>query len=107
MEKALIEITDKNYPQMLEAHPRLVIDCWAEWCRPCWMIRPTFEELASSYRGRIAFGTLDCDTNPNTVSAHRVMAIPALLLIKEGDEVDRIVGVMPKEWIESRIKRLL
>jgi thioredoxin len=81
----------------------VVVDCWAPWCAPCRAIAPVVEQLAKDYRGRVVFGKLNVDENPETQYRFGIMAIPTLLVMKKGQEVDRIVGALPKNELESRI----
>jgi thioredoxin 1 len=101
----LIEVTKDNFEKVKKDSAKIVIDCWAEWCGPCRMIAPVVERLAGEYVGKVAFGKMDCDTNPELVKRFRIMAIPTLLFFKDGDVVDQIVGVVPKEDIEEMIKK--
>ncbi len=102
---APITVTDANFDQTVKRHPLIVVDCWAEWCGPCRMIAPVIEELAKEHAGKIIFGKLNVDENPETATKFNVMGIPTLLIMKHGAEVDRIVGVAPKLLIESKLKK--
>lgn len=107
MAENLIEVTDENFRQLIEKHQRMIIDCWAEWCGPCKMIKPIIEDLANDYQDSIKFGTLDVDMNPNTSNDMDIMAIPTLLYFKEGVLVDQTIGVVPREAIEGVIRQKL
>jgi thioredoxin 1 len=107
MPENLIEVTDENFTELKAKYDKMVIDCWAEWCGPCKMIKPIVKELAESYQDSIAFGTLDVDMNPETSNEMNIMAIPTLLYFKDGKLVDEIIGVVPKEAIEEIIKKKL
>jgi len=102
---APITVTDGDFDQTVKKHPLIVIDCWAEWCGPCRMIAPVIEELAKEYTGKIVFGKLNVDENPETATKFNIMGIPTLLVMKDGVEVDRIVGVAPKLLIENKLKK--
>ncbi|MGB9135571.1 MAG: thioredoxin [Candidatus Bathyarchaeia archaeon] len=99
-----VTVTDASFDQMTK-YPLIVIDCWAEWCGPCRMIAPVIEELAKEQAGKIVFGKLNVDENPETAAKFNIMSIPTLLVMKNGVEVDRIVGVAPKLMIENKLKR--
>lgn len=101
----LVEITDDNFERIRKENSRLIVDCWAEWCGPCRMLAPIFEKLATEYSGKIVFGKMNTDRNPELVRRFRIMAIPTLLFLKDGEVVDQIVGVVPKEEIAEAIKR--
>ena len=103
----VITTSDGAFEQTLESHTLVIVDCWAPWCAPCRMIAPIIEELAREYSGKIAFAKLNVDENPKTASQHRIMAIPTLLIFKNGELADQIVGVIPKDILEARIKKYL
>jgi len=85
----------------------IVVDCWAEWCGPCRMIEPVIEELAQGYAGKVVFGKLNVDENPQTAERFSIVGIPTLLIMKNGAEVERIVGAVPQEFIEEKLKKHL
>lgn len=98
-----IVVSDRNFDQTVKNYPLIVVDCWAAWCAPCRAIAPVVEELAKEYSGKVVFGKLNVDDNPETAEKFGIRAIPTLLVMKNGDEVDRIVGVLPKNQLEARI----
>jgi thioredoxin 1 len=98
-----IVVSDRNFDQTVKSYPLVVVDCWAPWCAPCRAIAPVVEQLAKDYSGRVVFGKLNVDENPETQHRFGIMAIPTLLVMKKGEEVDRIVGALPKSQLESRI----
>ena len=102
-----IEVTDNTFAKTISNPGLVVVDCWAVWCGPCRMIAPIVEELAHDYVGRILFGKLNVDENPNTAQQYGIMSIPTLLVFKSGNLVDRIVGAMPRTMLEQRITRSL
>ena len=102
-----VQVTDVNFNETISSHPLALIDCWAPWCAPCVVIAPTVEELAKEYAGRVFFGKLNVDENPGTAGSFQIFGIPTLLLFKDGREVDRIVGLVPKDHIEARLKKHL
>jgi thioredoxin len=104
---APITVTDTHFNEIIEKHPLMVIDCWAAWCGPCRMIAPIIDELAKEHAGEIVFGKLNVDENPGTATQFNIMGIPTLLILKDGKEVDRIVGVAPKLLIENRLKKYI
>jgi thioredoxin len=104
---APITVTDADFERTVRTHPLIVVDCWAEWCGPCRMIAPIIEELAREHAGEIVFGKLNVDENPETATRFSIMGIPTLLVMKNGAEVDRLVGVSPKPMIESKLKKYL
>lgn len=102
-----VHMRDSNFNQMVNKHSLALIDCWASWCGPCVVIAPMIEELAKEYAGKVLVGKLNVDENPSTAGRFQILGIPTLLIMKNGKEVDRIVGVVPKNHIEARLKKHL
>lgn len=100
-----VHVTDSNFGEVVKNHSLALIDCWAAWCGPCVVIAPIIEELAKEYAGKVLVGKLNVDENPSTAMRFQIFGIPTLLIMKNGKEVDRIVGVVPKSEIEARLKR--
>ena len=98
-----MELTAAKLKEMIQNHPLLVVDCWAPWCAPCRMVAPILEELAREYAGRISFGKLNVDENQSVALEYEIMSIPTLLVFKNGKLVDRIIGALPKNALESKI----
>ena len=106
IEKPIV-VSDRNFDQTLKSYPLIVVDCWAAWCAPCRAIAPVIDQLAKEYSGKVIFGKLNVDENPETAQRYGIMAIPTLLVIKNAKEVDRIVGALPKNQLEDKINALL
>jgi len=100
-------LTDANFDSAIKANPLVVVDCWAAWCYPCRMIAPIVEKLASEYSSVATFWKLNVDENPSTSMRYGIQSIPTILVIKNGVEVDRIIGVVPKVQIETVLKKHL
>jgi thioredoxin 1 len=98
-------VTDATFKETVKDNAVVVVDCWAPWCGPCRMIGPIIEELAHDYCGKILFGKLNVDENPEVATEYQIMSIPTLLVFKNGKLVDRIVGAMPRPMLEQRITR--
>ena len=108
MAGAVVEFSESNFVQeVTQSTLPVLIDMWAAWCGPCRMIAPIVEELAGKYQGKMKMGKLNVDDHPQVAAQFRIMNIPTLLLFKGGAEVDRIVGVVPKEELTRRIERVL
>jgi thioredoxin 1 len=102
-----ITVTDSTFQQMIQQHSLVVVDCWAVWCAPCRMIAPVIESLAQDYAGRIVFAKLDVDTNPLISRQYQIQSIPTLLIFKHGRLVDRLVGALPRQLLEPKIRQYL
>lgn len=102
-----VTVTDTTFKETVKSNTAVVVDCWAAWCGPCRMMGPIIDEMASDHRGKILFGKLNVDENPEVTCEYQIMSIPTLLVFKNGQLVERIVGVMPKPMLEERINRCL
>ena len=102
-----VTVTDADFNEFVSKHPLVVVDCWAEWCGPCRMVGPIIDALASEDAGKIVFGKLNSDNNRTTMMKYRITGIPTLLVFKNGELVDSIVGAAPKEYLLQRLKPLM
>lgn len=101
---APVEVTDNSFEDLVvNADTPVLVDFWAEWCGPCKMIAPVLEEIAKEKDGKLIIGKLDIDVNQDTAMAFGVMSIPTLLLFKNGEPVERIVGYQPKPQLLARL----
>ena len=100
-----VDITDADFAQFVKQHPNVVVDAWAPWCGPCKRIAPILEELAKEYNGSVAIGKLNTDDNQRTAMSYGIMSIPTLLVFKDGQRVDQIVGVQPKDTLKSKFNK--
>ncbi len=100
-----IALTDDNFQNMvLDSEKVALIDFWAEWCGPCRMIGPIVEELATEYDGKAVIGKVNVDDNPGISSKYGIRNIPTILFIKNGEVVDKQVGVVPKNVLEKKLQ---
>ncbi|HEY0459660.1 MAG TPA: thioredoxin [Pyrinomonadaceae bacterium] len=103
-----VTITDANYTETVEKSTLpVLLDLWAAWCGPCRIIAPTIEQLARELAGKALVGKLNVDENRQTAARFSVQGIPTLLVLQNGLEVDRIVGVESKEAILRRLQRFM
>ena len=103
-----VEFTEQNFDQeVTKSSTPVLVDLWAAWCGPCRILAPVVEELAGKYQGKLKVGKLNVDDHPQVAGRFRIMNIPTLLFFKGGQEVDRIVGVVPKEELSRRVERVI
>ncbi len=100
-----IHLTDDTYDEVvLKSNVPVLIDFWATWCGPCRMIAPIIEELAIEYEGKLKVCKLDVDNNQKVAMMYGIRSIPTVVIVKNGEEVDRILGAVPKQHFVERIK---
>ncbi len=102
-----IKVSDANFHETIKKYPFAVIDCWAAWCGPCKMMAPVLDGMAKDYKGKILFGKLNVDENRQTSMEYGIMSIPTMLVFKNGEKVDQIVGAMPRNVLEPQITKHL
>ncbi len=96
--------TDQNFKaEILDSGKVALVDFWAAWCGPCQMLGPVIEELAGEYEGKAVISKLNVDENPNTAAQYGIRSIPTMLIFKNGEVVDQMVGAMPKNMIAEKI----
>ncbi len=98
------EVSDDTFNDFIKKYPLVVVDCWAPWCGPCRMMSPVIDALAKEMQGKVAFGKLNTDMNPKIAMRFQIEAIPTLLVIKDGELAERIVGAKPKEDLARRLR---
>ncbi len=98
-----VQITDQNYSEIAKTDKVVMIDFWAEWCGPCRMVGPVVEELSNEYEGKAVIGKLDVDNNPETSVKFGIRNIPTIIYLKNGEVVDKVVGVVPKQALIDKL----
>ena len=103
-----VEVTDADFAREIEQQEGVtMVDFWAAWCGPCHMLAPIVEEIAEGYDGRVKVAKLDVDANQDTAVRFNVRSIPSILFFKNGQHVDTVVGVVPKEHLVEKIEQHL
>jgi thioredoxin 1 len=108
MSESIVTATTASWDKDVIDHEGLVlVDFWAVWCGPCRMIAPIIEELANEYGEKLKVVKLNTDENPDIASKYKIMGIPTLIIFKNGEKVDQMVGAVPKPQIKSKIDSFL
>lgn len=103
-----LEITDASFASdIIESGKPAMVDFWAVWCGPCRMVGPVVEEIAAEYQGKAIVGKVDVDTNQEVAAEYGIRNIPTILFFKDGQVVDKVVGVVPKEQLVEKLNAIL
>lgn len=101
-----ITVTDQDFQSKILDHQGVsFVDFWAAWCGPCRMLAPIVDELAQDYDGKVQIAKLNVDENQYTARQYGIMSIPTMVIFKDGQEVERLVGVMPKAAIAEKLDK--
>jgi len=101
------DVTNEEFKEIINnSHKMVVVDFYAEWCMPCLMISPIIDELSEKIK-EVKFVKMNIDENKELANELKISSIPCVIIFKEGEEVDRIIGAQPAEVIEERIKKYL
>jgi thioredoxin 1 len=100
-----ITLTDYNFDQTIRKYSLLVVDFWAPWCGPCKLVSPVIDQLAIELSGKAVFGKLNVDENPTVANIFGIQSIPTLIIFKDGEAVDGVMGALPKQQLISTIPR--
>jgi thioredoxin 1 len=104
----LLQVTDANFDEeIVKAGIPAMVDFWAEWCGPCKMVGPTVEALAKEYEGKIKIAKMNVDENRETPAKFGIRNIPTLILFKDGEVAQTIIGAQTKSHLEEELKKLL
>ncbi len=102
----ILQIEDSNYKTLVLKSPLpVLLDCWAEWCVPCKAIEPYIKELAEKYDGRLRVAKLNVDQNFMTAAYFKITSLPTILMVKDGQVVESIVGAVPRTKLYDMVER--
>lgn len=99
------DVTEADFDEFVKGDTPVLVDCWAPWCGPCRRLSPVIEELADEMEGKVRFGKLNTDENPGVAQSNGIMSIPTMLIYKDGQKVDQLIGALPKSEIESTLQK--
>jgi|Deesub1362A_J573_1020465.scaffolds.fasta_scaffold00005_303 thioredoxin 1 len=102
--QGVIKVTDSDFGEVIKKYPLVLVDFWADWCHPCKIVAPVIEDLANEYRGKLVCAKLNVDENKKTATLFNIMSIPTLLLFKNGQVVEKIVGALPKPQLLEKLR---
>ncbi|MBO7113786.1 MAG: thioredoxin [Bacteroidaceae bacterium] len=102
-----IEITTQNFDEVISQGKPVLMDFWATWCGPCKRLGPIIEELAAEYDGKAVVGKCDIEENDDLTEKFGIMNVPTVVLLKDGKEVDRVVGLAMKNVYQEKLNALL
>jgi len=105
---AAVEVTDANFREaVVESSVPTLVSFWAPWCGPCRMIKPILEQIQEEYGGKLNLAQINTDENQGTATEYGIRSIPTLMLFKDGERVDTIIGAVPKATLESKLAQKL
>lgn len=102
----VVEVNDEIFNQeVVDAQTPVVVDFWATWCGPCRKLGPVLDEISNNYEGKVKFTKVNVEQSKETAKKYSISGIPCLLIFKNGEPVERMVGLMPKSTIISNIEK--
>lgn len=104
----IVEVADSVFDkEVMESEVPVLVDFWAPWCGPCRALSPVIEEISNDYEGSVKVGKVNVDENPQTTMKFRIRSIPTLIVFKNGEVTEQIVGAVPKSEIEKVLNKAL
>lgn len=108
MAENALSLTEATFDQHLAQHSELLlVDFWAKWCQPCRMLAPVLDELVREAGGKVILAKVNVDENPALAARYGIRSIPTVLLIKDGKEMDRVIGAVPKGQLQKKLEALV
>jgi len=108
MSEKVLHISDDNFQkEVIESDKPVMVDFWASWCGPCLALAPIIDEIAEAYSDKIKICKLNVDENQKTAMQYGIKGIPTILFFKDGQVVEQSVGLVPKDYLEDLIKKVI
>ncbi len=105
---ATAEVTDSSFKEeVLDSDMTVLVDFWAPWCGPCRMVAPVVDEISQQYEGKVKVVKVNTDENPNVASQYGIRSIPTLMIFKDGQRVDMVVGAVPKTTLANTLEKYI